>query len=385
MFEGETTFLCPAMSKRCEKRAKPIVPPTFGEFTLYCWNNMSRLEQFIDTVFSHHRWLVHLLYWIVILLLFILFFGRQNSNYLQTAFFVGLLMPIVVSTTYFLNYHLVPRFLLRDHYIMFAVYFTYTLIVAMFLELIIVLVTFIFLAGVNIRNMTPASIDTFFLLTSTLMVAFLSIAIKLLLHFRRSKENFEKLQKEKIETELKFLKAQLNPHFLFNTLNNLYFLATEKSDRAPTAILQLSEMLDYILNTSKENLVPFTMEWAQVRNYIALESLRYEDRLSVSLEINGDPTGQKIAPMIVLSLVENAFKHGVMAMTGKSWLQLRVALEEEKINILVRNSQRASAAGHGIGLQNLRAQLELIYRKQYELLIEDAVPDEYAVNLTLNV
>lgn len=346
---------------------------------------MSRIEKLMDVVFSRHRWVLHCLYWMAILLLYVVFFGRQNSNYLQTAFFVGLLLPIIAGTTYFLNYFLVPRFLLKEHYIRFAVYFTYTLIAAIFLELVIVLVTFIFLAGVNIRNMTPASIDTFFLLTSTLMVAFLSIAIKLLLHYRRSKENYEKLQKEKIETELKFLKAQLNPHFLFNTLNNLYYLAIEKSDRTPAAILQLSEILDYILNTSKQQLVALATEWQQVKNYVALESLRYEDRVTVTLALEGNVHDRLIAPMILLTLVENSFKHGVMSTAGKSWIHMKVSIDKEKISINIRNSQRPSSTGHGIGLSNLKTQLELIYRKQYQLLIEDSVPNEYSINLTIAV
>lgn len=345
---------------------------------------MSRVEKFIDLIFSRHRWLLHCLYWMAILLLYVVFFGRQNSNYLQTAFFVGLLMPVIAGTTYFLNYRLVPTFLLKEHYIRFAIYFTYTLIAAIFLELVIVLITFLFLAGVNIRNMTPASIDTFFLLTSTLMVAFLSIAIKLLLHYRRSKENYEKLQKEKIETELKFLKAQLNPHFLFNTLNNLYYLATEKSERTPAAILQLSEILDYILNTSKQQLVPISMEWQQVKNYVALESLRYEDRVTVVLALEGELHHHKtIAPMILLTLVENAFKHGVMSVAGKSWIHMKVSIEKERTSIVIRNSQCTTSSGHGIGLGNLKSQLELIYKKQYQLLVEDSVPNEYSINLTI--
>ena len=99
------------------------------------------------------------------------------------------------------------------------------------------------------------------------------------------------------------------------------------------------------------------MEWNQVRNYVALESLRYEDRVTVTLSLDGEADRKMIAPMILLTLVENAFKHGVMSVSGKSWIHVRVSIQQQELNIQVRNSQRSSPSGHGIGLQNLRARL----------------------------
>lgn len=345
---------------------------------------MSSIEKFLDYLFTNHRWLVHSVYWLLVLVLYVLFFGRQNSNYLQTLFFVGLLMPVTVATTYFLNYFLLPRFLLKDQYFRFILYFLYTLVASIFLELMMVVITFIFLAEVNIRNMTPASVDTFFLMTSTLMVAFFGMAVKLLLHYKRSKEKLEQARHEKMMAELKFLKAQLNPHFLFNTLNNLYYLTIEKSDRAPEAVLHLSEILDYVLNASKVDFVPFEREWKQVQNYIALESLRYEDRVQVSVSLHTPAEQNRIAPMVLLTLVENAFKHGVMQVAGKSWIVLNVRNTPGEINIHISNSQRVSSSGHGIGLNNLRNQLDHIYSDQYTLTIEDKASEEqFAVNLKI--
>jgi sensor histidine kinase YesM len=346
---------------------------------------MSRIEKLIDHLFLNKRWSVHVLYWCFALGLYVLFFGRENSNYLQTLFFVGSLMPIIIGTTYFLNYCLVPRYLLKDRYLRFIIYFIYSLIGAIFLELLISLLTFVLFAEVNMRNMTPASTDTFFLLTSTLMVVFLGMSVKLLLHYRKSKENYEKLQKENITAELKFLKAQLNPHFLFNTLNNLYFLTNEKSDRAPSAVLHLSEILDYVLNTSRVDFVPLEREWQQVQNYIALESLRYEDRLTVSVQMEGNPEEKEIAPMILLNLVENAFKHGVMGVKGRSWIDIRLNITDQALAINIANSQRPKPGGHGIGLKNLRDQLQLTYHDNFKLLIREDHPDEFAVNLTISV
>jgi sensor histidine kinase YesM len=347
---------------------------------------MRSTESLPERLFSRHRWLVHTIYWASILLLYVIFFGRKNSNYQQTLFLVGLLLPVIMLTTYFLNYFLVPRYLLRERYLLFLLYFLYTLVGTIFLELVIVLITFIFMAEVRIKNMSPASIDSAFLITSTLMVVFLGMGVKLLLHYRSSRENYEKLQKEKVLAELNFLKAQLNPHFLFNTLNNLYYLTREKSDRAPGAVLQLSEILDYVLNSSKRDLVQLNEEWRQVENYIALESLRYEDRLSVSAENKVTDDNARIAPMILLSLVENAFKHGAMKLSGKSWITILVSTTEDQIlKMVVSNATKSTSSGHGIGLKNLREQLEMIYSQRYSLQISDDAPGQYTVTLTIPV
>jgi LytS/YehU family sensor histidine kinase len=345
---------------------------------------MGRLEKSMDYVFARQRWAVHVLFWVLVLALYVVFFGRKNSNYLQTLFFVGLLMPVTIGTTYFLNYFLVPRFLLKERYAFFLLYFVYTLIGSIFLEMTVAMMTFLIMAEINIRNMSPASIDIFFLFTSLLMVVFLGVAVKLLLHWRQTKEDYQKLMRDKVEAELKFLKAQINPHFLFNTLNNLYYLATEKSERAPQAILQLSEMLDYAMHTGKNEMVPIEAELKQVENYIGLELLRYEDRVQVHTEVTGNLKDSKIGPMILITLIENAFKHGVMKVAGKSWIKLTVDSNTERTSISIRNSWKNGVSGNGIGLHNLRGQLDLLYDKNYELLIGVDNPGEFSVNLSIN-
>jgi len=345
---------------------------------------MIRLEKFIDRIFTRHRWVVHIFFWMVVLAVYVIFFGRQKSNYLQTLFFVGLLMPVTIGTTYFINYFLVPRYLLQERYGLLLLYFLYTLILSVFLEMIIVVLTFILIAKLQIKNMSPASIDFFFLMASLLMVVFLSVAIKLLLHWRKSKEDYQKLMRDKVEAELKFLKVQLNPHFLFNTLNNLYFLTTEKSEKAPQAILQLSEMLDYVMHTGKSVFVSIEQELKQVENYIALELLRYEDRVQVDTLVTGQLENSKIGPMILITLIENAFKHGVMSVAGKSWIKLSVNENSESVLISIRNSWKTKELGNGIGLENLRSQLDLLYGEKYKLLIDTEVPDEFSVNITLH-
>lgn len=344
---------------------------------------MRQLDLILDYLFSRQRWVIHILFWFLILVFYVVFFGRENSNYLQTFFFVGLLMPVTIGTTYFLNYYLVPSYLMKERYGFFILYFIYTLLGSLFLEMMIAMLTFIVIAEVRIKEMSPASIDIFFLLTSLLMVVFLGVAIKMLLHWRQSKEDYQKLTHDKVEAELKFLKVQLNPHFLFNTLNNLYYLATEKSDKAPQAILQLSEMLDYVMHSSKSTFVPLGKELQQVENYIALELMRYEDRVQVTTHYAGDLQKYRIGPMMLITLIENAFKHGVMPTTEKSWIRFNVEEQERRLIISISNRSSQVKSGNRIGLENLRSQLDHLYGEDYSIEV-NSNESTFSVNLILN-
>jgi len=345
---------------------------------------MDKVSQSLDFLFTRRRWIVHFVFWIVVLLFYVLFFGRSNSRYLQTLFFVSLLMPVTIATTYLINYHMVPEFLMRGKYGIFLLYTFYLMMTALFLEMMVALLTFIAVAGLNIRDMNASSFDVVFLLTSLLLVVFLGVAIKMILHWRQSREDYQKIMLEKIESELKFLKAQLNPHFLFNTLNNLYYLASQKSDRTPQAILQLSEILDYVLISGKAVFVPLDEELKQVDNYIALELLRYQDRVKITKYTAGDLSKGKIAPMILITLIENSFKHGVMPTANMTWIDLHFAVDNEWMTISVRNSHKGDPFGKGMGLENLKNQLDLIYKDGFLFEINRS-DHEFEVKLKLIV
>lgn len=343
---------------------------------------MNRLVTWLDDVITRKRWLLHVIFWVAILLLYGIFFGRRNNNYLQTLFFVGLLMPVVIAATYFFNYYLIPRFIIAGRYRLFILYSCYTILTALFLEMMVALLTFLVMAELRVHNMSPASVDIFFLLSSFLVVLFLGVAIKMVSFWRQSKNDYQALARERIEMELKFLKAQLNPHFLFNTLNNLYYLTTEKSDKAPQAILQLSEILDYVMHSSKSVFIPLEKELKQVENYIALELLRYEDRVNITTKLSGDLNKYEIGPMILITLIENAFKHGVMPIAGKAWINFFVDEKDSGLFISISNSAHGAKPRNGIGLENLRSQLNHLYKDDYQLNI-DAKPNEFSVNLIL--
>lgn len=344
---------------------------------------MDRIENALDAFLAKRRWVIHLFFWVLILAFYVLFFGRKNENYFHTLFFVGLLMPVTVGTTYFVNYVLIPRYLMKERYASFGLYFIYTLLGSLFLETIIAMVTFIVVAKLSIRNMSPASIDIVFLLTSLLIVIFLASGVKMLLHWKKSREDYQILMREKVETELKFLKTQLNPHFLFNTLNNLYYLATVKSDKAPQAILALSKVLDYVLKEGKSTFVSLEQELSHLENYVALELLRYEDRVDLKIDVSGPVEKHSIGPMILITLMENAFKHGVMPVAGKSWIHLSIRCDDIKVVICINNARKTSRNGHGIGLENLSNQLAHLYGNRFYLKIDTDHADAFGISLTL--
>ncbi|MBL7802620.1 MAG: histidine kinase [Saprospiraceae bacterium] len=180
------------------------------------------------------------------------------------------------------------------------------------------------------------------------------------------------LREEKTAAELQALKNQIHPHFLFNTINNLYALARMKSDKTAPVALQLAHLLRFVLYETRKPSIPVEQEVQVLKDYVALERLRYdEDRLSVEMHINLDDPKQPITPLLLLPLVENAFKHGAGEHRTDAWVRLSVVLNNKILDVRVENSVdpqfEAADPGNGIGLQNVRRQLELIYPGKNDL------------------
>jgi len=219
-------------------------------------------------------------------------------------------------------------------------------------------------------------------------VVFPSIILIAIKYYRDQKDIIE-LKEQKKATELKLLKNQLNPHFLFNTLNNLYALALKKSDKTPEVIAKLSEMLDYMLYQCKDNYVSINKEIELLENYIALEKVRYGNRVDVSFEKNIQ-NNVHIAPLILLTFVENAFKHGISQELNKGFIELDILATEKEIVFKLKNSKPKESIANGtsnkksIGMQNTEKQLDLLYPNAYQLEVNDAIL-EYTLELKLQL
>lgn len=325
-----------------------------------------------------------MLFWGMAIGFYILFFSNQNDNFALTIFFVALLIPVTISTTYFINYYLIPRHLFSHRYKSFVLYFIYTINLSVYLDMMIILATFIIMAKYNVRLMEAAMMDIMTIVAASFMIVFSAMAIKLFFIWLKVQKENQQLVIEKIESELRFLKSQIHPHFLFNTLNNLYCLTVDKSDKAPEVVLKLSELLDYMLYECSPKFVSLEKEIHQLRNYIILESLRYSDRLSVEVILSGNMSHQKIAPLLLITLMENCFKHGVMNASGISWIKVAIMALDDTISIVLKNSKidGYNPSNSGIGLQNVRSQLRLIYPEKHSISITEK-PYEYETNILI--
>jgi len=193
------------------------------------------------------------------------------------------------------------------------------------------------------------------------------------------------LEKEKANAELQMLKAQLHPHFLFNTLNNIYSFTQDVSEKASGMIMGLSQLLRYILYDCSKPLVPLDKEFKMIRDYIELESTRYDDSLDISLQM---PTagGHLIAPLMLLPFVENAFKHGASQMTEHPWISLHITIHANELSMKLINGkpETVKATIPGIGIENARKRLQLLYTDQHTLMINNE-EEMFIVNLKLDL
>lgn len=230
----------------------------------------------------------------------------------------------------------------------------------------------------------------FFLITAltVLFTVVLIMVLKLLKNWYQEEQTKRQLQQLNLETELKFLKSQINPHFLFNSLNNLYALTLKKSDAAPEVVLRLSNILRYVLYETVEGKVPLEKEIQYLHDYIELEHIRLGERVDIRFNTSGNLETQLIEPMLFLTFVENSFKHGAAAAIDKGWVNIDLKVQDHNILFSIANSKHKEVAprlnGHhgGIGLENLRKRLDILYPGRYTLDLKDT-PEQYTVNLEI--
>jgi two-component system LytT family sensor kinase len=183
----------------------------------------------------------------------------------------------------------------------------------------------------------------------------------------------QRLQIEKQEAELSYLKSQTNPHFLFNTLNNIYSLSRDKSDLAPESILKLSKILRFMLYEAGGKFIAIEQEIKILNDYIALEKLRYDESLHINFNYDIEDMKQAIPPLLLIPMVENAFKHGVSETRNRPFVDIHLSVNKRVLTFIIKNSTDAAAGDQqvkeNIGLSNLRRQLELLY-KEYSLQVQ---------------
>lgn len=340
---------------------------------------------------SRFRIVWHVLFWILVLTFYTFYFGHQEGYYWLTFQFVIFLLPIAGGTAYLFNYYLIPKFLFRKRIKTFVLLSIYAIIGSFYL---ITLLIFPFLIistnEINFAVLDKSFLDIYFLAVGMYMAILFAILIKLLKSSYEKQNLHMQLLKEKTEAELEMLRSQINPHFLFNTLNNIYTLALKKSELTPEVVLKLSGMLDYLLYECNADKVVLDKEIKLIENYLYLQQIRFGDRLKIHFKKDNLGKDQQIAPMLLLPFVENSFKHGVGKHRLAAWIEIELSTQSNNIIFKVSNSQsnsdttiKAGASG-GIGLSNVKKRLGLIYPAKHDLKIEN-IEKEYHVQLKLNV
>jgi hypothetical protein len=224
----------------------------------------------------------------------------------------------------------------------------------------------------------------------TTLVLGISTAITAVQKWQKDNQERKELEKDKVTSELSFLKAQINPHFFFNTLNNIYVLTAEDPKVAGEAIHQLSKMMRYLLYDTQQGKNMLSQEIAFVKNYISLMKLRLTDVVKINLDTPNNLHDMPLAPMLLLPFVENAFKHGISA-TQPSYINITILQKDKLLDITVNNSLMKDNSvsleiNSGIGLVNTRRRLDLLYPGKYKLDINDSnAANEYSVHLTLDL
>lgn len=334
---------------------------------------------------------IHLLFWFSVFLFYLYVFGSNSRDMKMNITFSSFLMPITIASCYAVVYYLIPRYLLLKKYRSFLLYSLYTFVLTAFAVILSVFYALIFILDLKMVEL-PIARSLPFILIAVYLVVFLASGITLLRHYYGSNTRNDKLQNKVLETqlklkeqELKYLKMQIHPHFLFNTLNTLYGFALTKAEETPDMILKLSNLLDYLLYQVDKPLVSLSSEMDHIQDYIDLERIRFSDSLDVQMNTEGITSNLQVAPMLFIPFVENSFKHG---RSKEDKLQIRIDIRAKagKAYFTIANSVRESLPAEndeGIGLKNIEKRLSMLYSGRHDLTIKRA-HDMFKVELIID-
>ncbi len=336
--------------------------------------------------------ILHLTFWIGVWFFFVYFFSYNSNDTYYITWFSSLLLPIAISTTYITIYFLIPKYLLSKRYFKLALYSFYTLVLSVYLTILAIYGSFIFITKLDITKVPPMGKNFVFILILIYLIVGVVSFIYLLKHNFNAQSKYKALENKILEAnlqikeqELYYLKKQIHPHFLFNTLNTIYGFALKKSEHTADIILKLSNLLDYILYQVQKSRVQLKDEIEHINEYIDLEKIRFEDRLKVNFNYSKNIENIEIAPMLLIPFIENAFKHGSI-INGFLAIEINLNLtENNKLIFTIKNSflNNNESETTGIGLDNIRKRLILLFPNKYNLNTE-IKENQFIVSLIIN-
>jgi len=292
---------------------------------------------------------------------------------------------------YPLLYFLVPVYLWKRRYLRFAGMLLLLLAITSFLRF--VLFVFIYNPVMRALKFYVNSLDQIAKnsiiqnFEGPAFVGFLFISLKLFKDWQQKQNDNLDLRKENANAELLLLKAQIHPHFLFNTLNNIYFFTLDGSPQAKNMVKMLEDILHYMIEECEQPLVPLDKEIAILRDYFELERIRYGNSIDMQFEVAGDYRGKVISPLLMIPFVENSFKHGASRILRDPWIKLFIQADDDLIHFSLTNSKPAEEMPNdkrGIGLYNVKKRLELLYPAEHLLVIESTM-NTFTVNMQIPI
>lgn len=343
-----------------------------------------------DFVFNPgYRLIRHLVYWVCHTLIWAAFWvviGAPGSYGLQVVN-MALWLPVFILYGYPMAYWAVPHFLLKGKILQFLLTLLMWGVAGLYIDVwykdyFVIPIQ----EALQMKYILPRGQQAWCYLCITTAAA-VPMGIQFFKHWSKKQQDWLRARQEKITAELQLLKAQVHPHFLFNTLNNIYSFSLENSPKTPGLILKLSSLLSYMLYDCKTPEVRLEKELEIMKNYIELERERYGNKIDISWKLSGEVRDIFIAPLMMLPFIENAFKHGTSEQIERCWLSIDMLVKEGWLSAKIANSKNeysANRANNGIGIANVRKRLELIYRDQHELKINDE-GSFFVVALSINL
>jgi len=330
-------------------------------------------------------WLRHLLFWMFILFYFTFGFGFAEGKMKAALIRNAMFIPGHLMVVYPLLYFLIPKFLFNRKYLLFL---------TGFLSLILVAALFTEQFKLDFSGSNPFagfSIKWGKNILPFFHVAAIAMAIKFIKYQYFQEGLALTAKQQKTQAELELLKAQIHPHFLFNTLNNILALTLRKSPDSTNVVTKLSNLLRFMIYESKQEKISLEDEIKLLKNYVDLERIRYGDELELSVSITGDIAGKQIRPLLMLPLLENSFKHGLSQQLEQKWINLDLHVEKNNLYFKLansRDSERAEVAVQGkkkgIGLANVKRRLELLYPGKHKMQV-NSEKNMYLVSLEIQL
>ncbi len=330
--------------------------------------------------------LIHVVIWVAFIAAILL----QSYYYRQVIPFKLMMVLGFAIFLFYLNYfYLVPKFLLQKKTLQYVI--------------LVIILIFISIFIVNLLHVDPP-IDKFpnqfpkpnrrgffhfeyiFPMLFNLAIVVIGTSIRIYEEWNKNERKRHEIEAQKKTTELNFLKNQLNPHFLFNSLNSIYSLTNKKSNDAPEAVITLSELMRYMLYKTDNDFVLLKDELEYIQNYLKLQRLRIVNNENVTLNIHGNVTSQKIRPLLLISFIENAFKHGTDFM-GNTEVKIVISIADNKLEftcVNLKENNKKAKKDSGIGFPNTKERLDLLYPNKHSLEIKED-DNRYFVTLILNL